>query len=217
MGKYHRWYNQLMRRAKGRVLDQYSEGHHVIPKSLGGEGTTIVRLTYREHFLAHWLLTKMHRGEKRRKMLCALVMMSCRVKGRGHRITSWQYAAMRKAAHVAAKGRVTSDESRAKMRKSQSNRGPVSESTRVKMSLAHLGNQHLLGHKHSKKSRAKISATLRKRFETQDGWSLGKKLPETQVAKIKAGVRRAYDEGNLREARKRQASTRERGSDGRWA
>jgi len=44
---------------------QYFEGHHIIPKSLGGEGKSynfnhynIVLLTAREHFIAHWLLTK---------------------------------------------------------------------------------------------------------------------------------------------------------------
>ena len=44
---------------------QYFEGHHIIPKSLGGGGKSynfnhpnIVLLTAREHFIAHWLLVK---------------------------------------------------------------------------------------------------------------------------------------------------------------
>lgn len=43
----------------------YYEGHHIIPKSEGGEGRSynfshpnIVLLTAREHFIAHWLLSK---------------------------------------------------------------------------------------------------------------------------------------------------------------
>ena len=41
----------------------YFEGHHIVPKSLGGEGRSynynhpnIILLTAREHFVAHWLL-----------------------------------------------------------------------------------------------------------------------------------------------------------------
>jgi hypothetical protein len=48
---------------------EYFEGHHIIPKSKGGSGTStrpknnpnIVLLTSREHFLAHWLLWRIHR------------------------------------------------------------------------------------------------------------------------------------------------------------
>jgi len=61
--KYTRWYNQLIEQAKVRVLprDVYTEKHHVIPKSLGGDNSiyNLVRLTAREHFVCHWLLTKM--------------------------------------------------------------------------------------------------------------------------------------------------------------
>jgi hypothetical protein len=47
----------------------YYEGHHIVPKSKGGSGTSskglknnnIVYLTAREHFLAHWLLWKIYR------------------------------------------------------------------------------------------------------------------------------------------------------------
>jgi hypothetical protein len=47
---------------------EYYEGHHIIPKSKGGTGNSnrpknnenIVLLTPREHFLAHWLLLRIH-------------------------------------------------------------------------------------------------------------------------------------------------------------
>jgi hypothetical protein len=47
----------------------YFEGHHIIPKSKGGVGNSnrpknnqnIVLLTSREHFLAHWILWRIHR------------------------------------------------------------------------------------------------------------------------------------------------------------
>ena len=61
--KYTRWYNQLVEQARVRALtnDNNTETHHVVPKSLGGSNVrdNLVVLTAREHFVCHWLLTKM--------------------------------------------------------------------------------------------------------------------------------------------------------------
>jgi len=96
--KYRRWYDALMAKARARnSLNGYSERHHIKPKSLGGSDvrTNIVRLTYREHYLAHWMLTKFKRGEARRKMSHALWRLSG---SRGERIVAgWQYEVARRA------------------------------------------------------------------------------------------------------------------------
>lgn len=49
---------------KSRELD-YSEVHHITPRCLGGtdDSENLTRLTYREHYIAHWLLTKIHKYE----------------------------------------------------------------------------------------------------------------------------------------------------------
>lgn len=77
--KYCKVYFNLTNRAKSRTLpkETYSEKHHVIPKSLGGDNSTdnIVSLTAREHFICHWLLTKMTSGKERRSMCYALNLM----------------------------------------------------------------------------------------------------------------------------------------------
>jgi hypothetical protein len=72
--KYTALYTSLTTRAKGRVLTEYTERHHIIPQSLGGsnEKDNLVDLTAREHFICHWLLIKMTEGEDRSKMLYAL-------------------------------------------------------------------------------------------------------------------------------------------------
>ena len=77
MNKYEIWYNQITDNAKDRVLDTYTESHHIIPVSLGGEDTAdnLVNLTAREHFICHWLLTKFTTGQDRYKMINALRMM----------------------------------------------------------------------------------------------------------------------------------------------
>ena len=66
--KYTRWYYDIIDRAKTRILsaNNYYEKHHIIPKSLGGSNNTdnLVNLSAREHFICHWLLTKMVSNKK---------------------------------------------------------------------------------------------------------------------------------------------------------
>jgi hypothetical protein len=59
---YEFHYNKLIQRAKNRTLIEYSENHHIIPRCMGGTNSkyNLVRLTAREHFIAHLLLLKMH-------------------------------------------------------------------------------------------------------------------------------------------------------------
>ena len=103
MTKYQIWYSQIIARAKARKLDCYSEWHHIVPRALGGNDAAenLVQLTYREHFLVHWLLTKIYTGRGRRAMQYALVMMGSA--GNGARLViSWQYEVARRAAKVPA-------------------------------------------------------------------------------------------------------------------
>jgi hypothetical protein len=74
MNKYTKWYNQITDRARYRIIEGYTEKHHIKPRSLGGtdDADNLVELTAREHFICHWLLTKMTTGEDRAKMIYAL-------------------------------------------------------------------------------------------------------------------------------------------------
>jgi hypothetical protein len=76
--KYTTWYNSLINKAKDRTITGYTEKHHIIPSSLGGtnDNDNIVKLTAREHFVCHLLLTKMTTGNARYKMNFALHMLS---------------------------------------------------------------------------------------------------------------------------------------------
>jgi hypothetical protein len=65
---------------------------------LGGtdDQTNLVRLTYREHFLVHWILTKITSGGAKRKMQRALFAMTLKVSG--ERITTrWQFEVAKRA------------------------------------------------------------------------------------------------------------------------
>ena len=59
---YQKIYNTLVRRGQNRILEGYSEKHHIIPRCLSGtdEATNLVSLTPEEHYLCHLLLVKIH-------------------------------------------------------------------------------------------------------------------------------------------------------------
>lgn len=59
---YHKIYTSLIETAKSRQVCGYVERHHIIPKCFGGNNTksNLVYLSAREHFIAHWLLTKIY-------------------------------------------------------------------------------------------------------------------------------------------------------------
>lgn len=78
MSKYKKWYQAITLRGQTRLLDTYTESHHIIPKSLGGSDLpeNLTNLTAREHFIAHWLLTKIYtEKEAHWKMLNAMRFM----------------------------------------------------------------------------------------------------------------------------------------------
>jgi hypothetical protein len=64
---YKKTYNNLIERAKTRTLSEeiYVETHHILPKCIGGSNgkDNLVVLTFREHFIAHWLLVKIYPKE----------------------------------------------------------------------------------------------------------------------------------------------------------
>jgi hypothetical protein len=76
--KYTKWYYTIINNAKDRLITEYSEKHHIIPRSLGGtnDKNNIIRLTSKEHFVVHLLLTKMTIGNAKYKMNFALHMLS---------------------------------------------------------------------------------------------------------------------------------------------
>jgi hypothetical protein len=77
MNKYDNWYNQITTNGK-KSREPGLERHHILPRSLGGTDdlSNITFITPREHFVCHWLLTKIHStGEEHWKMLNALRMM----------------------------------------------------------------------------------------------------------------------------------------------
>lgn len=75
---YRRIYYQLIEKRQQILVEGYSEKHHILPKCLKGTNNTenLVRLSAREHFIAHQLLVKMY--PKVNRLIRALnLMMYC--------------------------------------------------------------------------------------------------------------------------------------------
>jgi hypothetical protein len=79
-GFYKNIYESIIYKAQNRMKKEgiYYENHHIIPSSLGGTNNkeNIVALTAREHFICHYLLTKITiNPEHKSKMIWAFFMM----------------------------------------------------------------------------------------------------------------------------------------------
>lgn len=116
----HRWhYDRLIETRKEREWEKGLERHHIIPKSMGGsnDSSNIINLTPREHFLAHWLLWRIHRN--RSMSMAFFSMCQFRIGSRKIAISSRAYE---------------------EARISRSEMG-ISDETRLKMSLAKKGKK----------------------------------------------------------------------------
>ena len=76
---YQRIYDSIISNRLHDPYIGYTEEHHIIPRSFGGSdnGYNLVKLSAREHFMCHLLLTKIHKNDivKFRKMIKAFIMM----------------------------------------------------------------------------------------------------------------------------------------------
>jgi len=176
MNKYEKWYAAIIENAKQRDLDTYTETHHIMPRSLGGSDDidNLVDLTAREHFICHWLLTKMYTGVARLKMINAMYMMraeSPNQKRYETKITARIYENIRKeySEYISKlnKGRVQPAHEKAKQIAAITGRkrNPFSEEWRANLSAVRKGeNNGMYGKTHSEETRRlqSLKATGRK-------------------------------------------------------
>lgn len=148
--KYTRIYYEIIENARSRTLpdDVYTERHHIIPQSfyksrsktgwLSGDynsKTNLIRLTAREHYICHRLLTKMTED-------IALYKMANAMRRFAHSPKTKQFVNSRTYEHISnlqskvMKGRPCSTETREKIRQGNLNRPPMAEETRRKLSEA---------------------------------------------------------------------------------
>lgn len=133
--KYTRWYYNIISNAQKSQRDGYTETHHIIPKSLGGDDSisNLVKLTPREHYICHALLVKMVDTPKHiRSMYAAFNMMHVGRNGKKYTSKLYDYYKVKfyKLHSQQQKGKVRSLESRQKQSKSAKGK-PWSEKKRA--------------------------------------------------------------------------------------
>ena len=105
----------------------YSERHHIVPRKLGGSNDkqNLVRLSAREHFVCHRLLTKMVTGKDRLSMLFAAYALAwyrasnrdpVKVNSRTYEVLKKELSDARKTIPGANKGKTWTPEQRASMK-----------------------------------------------------------------------------------------------------
>lgn len=180
--KYTKWYFSIIKNRKENPFPNniYTERHHIIPKSFGGSNKqeNLIRLSAREHFLVHWLLTKMCISKDHSiKMKHALLrLMNASETLETYKWSKWQYEVAKNKKAAALKearkngkdprlGKKHSPESKEKMRNAKLGikrkpehceylkTRPVTDETRKKLSNS------LKGRVFSEESRKKSSKT----------------------------------------------------------
>lgn len=63
---YEQRYTKFIKHCQRNPPTGYSERHHILPRCLGGPDTdeNIVRMTFRQHRHAHYLLYKIYKAER---------------------------------------------------------------------------------------------------------------------------------------------------------
>lgn len=128
---YIKHYENLIIRAKNRILAEPKEAHHIIPKCLGGNNypDNLVDLTLEEHFVAHQLLVKIYPGSRKLIFALSAMTMSINTSSRNNKMYAW----IKKKNIEARTGLQKSKETKSKISKSLTGR---------KTSSGMLGNIH---------------------------------------------------------------------------
>jgi hypothetical protein len=180
--KYKVWYDNIIISAQSRDLLGYYEIHHVLPKSLGGTNCSnnLVKLTAREHFICHLLLTKFTTGKAKSQMYFALNMLRVSNKYQDRYVTARVYEKLKKTLSKELsslhKGKTVSAQTRALMSEKRTGKeSPFKNKTHtneVKEILSNKNKGHTRNNKdvvekitnsrswytHSEITKAKISA-----------------------------------------------------------
>lgn len=88
---YQKIYTSIITKAQLRKTIEYGEKHHIVPKCMGGtnDHNNIVKLSYREHFLCHWLLCRIYPNNH--KLLAAFSKMLQSTKTNQRIVSSRQF------------------------------------------------------------------------------------------------------------------------------
>lgn len=180
-------YDRLIDRARTRVLTEYSESHHIIPRCMGGtnKAENRVRLTAEEHFVAHQLLVQMY--PENGKIVFALLAMCRNMQGKRPNNKMFGWMRRRVAVEIGrmkkgvprprwimekmwsiSRGSKAPPERKAKMSAAMSGRKHTAEHNAA-VSAANMGRKGTMtGRTHSAETKAKMRATALGRKHTPE-------------------------------------------------
>jgi len=97
---YDKIYRSIIYDPRNNLLNKEEDGyevHHILPRSLGGTESfeNKIKLTYRQHFICHWLLWKMFSGSDCEKMRNAFWLMANANSKRYNRTSSKVYSKLK--------------------------------------------------------------------------------------------------------------------------
>ena len=167
--KYTQWYKSIIATAQHRNLstETYTEKHHIIPKSLGGDDSknNLVKLTAKEHYICHLLLIKML-ADKLLKRKIQFALNSFRRRSATQQriiLNSKQYEFIRKQVSIArsealkgntySSGRIVSLETRAKMSSSMKGQKKRSRTEKEKQQISQFHKGKILSEETKQKMR----------------------------------------------------------------
>ena len=170
--KYTKWYYNIIQNATLRLpqIGIYTERHHISPKSLDGSNNknNLVNLTAREHFLCHWLLTKMTPNPKMKHAFWRMLVKGNNFQNR-YTSNSKTFENLRKKFGQLNKGKPMSLESKAKLSASKKgqipwNKGlPRSDEEKLTISLSCKAATRPARSPHKNSTKEKQSCAARKR------------------------------------------------------
>lgn len=173
----------------------YTELHHIIPKSMGGnnEKTNLIRLSARQHFIAHHLLWKSYQNRETN-----FAFWSMRMKNNMSQINSKTYSKL-KEQHSSYQSELKklynpmfNDEAKQKLSDCRKGK-PLSDETKRKLSLIRRGVPK------SEITKKKISESLSKKQKSAEHkMNLSKNHADVSGAKNPMFGRSAAKENNLK-------------------
>lgn len=202
--KYLKLYKHLIFIAKNRTLSnkEYTEKHHIIPKCVGGtdHSENLIILTFREHFIAHWLLSEISNDSKIRHAIRAMSIHKV-----GRTFSAWQYALFKSIKYVplietrqkisVSQKKCWTDERRKKMSEFQKSKWTIEK--RKEMSEMMQGeNNHFYGKNHSEKTRKKMSES-QQGISTPHSEETKQKISFTQQGKKNSFYGRKHSKESL--------------------
>lgn len=156
---YKRIYDSIIKNARSKIYEDYTEKHHILPKCIGGNNNldNIIVFSAKEHFICHLLLAKIYGG----KLIHAAHMMS-----NMGRYGSKQYTWLKEEhAHLMSlthRGKIVSKETKQKQSDSWTKERRSNFSRKMKgrkRSKEHTEKirQKLIGKKHTEEHKRNIS------------------------------------------------------------